>query len=650
MFGVFPIATPQFGDAINEPGAHTKRYRRVIAANCRTRTCAVTFPPDVEIYSLQDALIFNETTISFIVTCPPGYTCPPGMFPKVVTFPPGTFVLPDPYVNPGFPIVLQLQGCQSNVTLTLPANATQAEINAAGQAIIAEVARQQAECDSIVNPPTPNPSPFFTNEVRYSSVTCDECETINYTGNLPWYISLDRANSRLVLAVGFIAAPTQAAANTQAQSLLDFFKTESIASGQLVCVSCTISTASPLPDGEVGVDYSQALSVTGTFTSTTWEIVSGSLPDGLSLSSAGLISGTPTTEETQIFTVKATSGLQCCEKEFEIEIAAAILCPSFNQAVALSENAGPGNSYYGDVGGVNPRIIFSARQGATSIVSAVDADLLSEVATSGNYAAGIVSICYVPTANVVLVAEANNGTVDVLNAVTLASTASIVVDAGIINVLDMTYDSVNDRVYMIWQDNPAADGGTLSAFNGTSLASAGSVALSADAADTPDRVAFCIGTNKIYVGMFNATPNLRLQIYQGGTLTPFGTFALGDDALETAANTPMACSNGKVWVQVSDINTGDESLLIIDSSTDLLILSIAYGSGITQRGLCWVTGKNQMFTKVESTVRIIDVDSNSEVCNLPLNTVSDRGIVADPDTDNVFASGVAAEMDIYSYV
>ena len=58
------------------------------------------------------------------------------------------------------------------------------------------------------------------------------------------------------------------------------------------------------PDGVVGVPYSQALSATGGTGSATWTLI-GSLPAGLSLSPAGVISGTPTAATTGVtFNVK----------------------------------------------------------------------------------------------------------------------------------------------------------------------------------------------------------------------------------------------------------------------------------------------------------------------------------------------------------
>jgi hypothetical protein len=52
-------------------------------------------------------------------------------------------------------------------------------------------------------------------------------------------------------------------------------------------------TTSPLPSGKVGVTYSQALVVSGGITPCKWSIQSGVLPAGLSLSEAGIITGTP---------------------------------------------------------------------------------------------------------------------------------------------------------------------------------------------------------------------------------------------------------------------------------------------------------------------------------------------------------------------
>ena len=68
-----------------------------------------------------------------------------------------------------------------------------------------------------------------------------------------------------------------------------------------------ITTASPLPQGEVTASYSQSLAASGgTATGFTWTVTTGSLPSGLSLSAAGAITGTPTAAGPSNFTVQVT--------------------------------------------------------------------------------------------------------------------------------------------------------------------------------------------------------------------------------------------------------------------------------------------------------------------------------------------------------
>src|SRR6185503_10524914 len=67
----------------------------------------------------------------------------------------------------------------------------------------------------------------------------------------------------------------------------------------------SITTAS-LPAGDAGTAYSQTLAVTGGTSPFTWSLSSGTLPAGLSLSIAGVLSGAPTAAGTSNFTVKVT--------------------------------------------------------------------------------------------------------------------------------------------------------------------------------------------------------------------------------------------------------------------------------------------------------------------------------------------------------
>src|SRR6185437_7869980 len=56
--------------------------------------------------------------------------------------------------------------------------------------------------------------------------------------------------------------------------------------------------AGPMPSGQVGSTYAVSMSANGGTPGYTWSIASGSLPAGLALSSAGVISGSPTASGT----------------------------------------------------------------------------------------------------------------------------------------------------------------------------------------------------------------------------------------------------------------------------------------------------------------------------------------------------------------
>lgn len=70
----------------------------------------------------------------------------------------------------------------------------------------------------------------------------------------------------------------------------------------------TVTPAS-LPAGTVGTPFSRALTATGGTGPYTFSLLSGALPPGLTLSSAGVISGTPTANGVASFTVRAVDTL-----------------------------------------------------------------------------------------------------------------------------------------------------------------------------------------------------------------------------------------------------------------------------------------------------------------------------------------------------
>src|SRR5262245_38509195 len=82
----------------------------------------------------------------------------------------------------------------------------------------------------------------------------------------------------------------------------------------------TITTASPLPDAFVGIGYSQTFAASGPAGGRTWTVQSGTLPAGMSLSTAGVLSGTPTAAGESNFRIRVATASQSNEKNFRLTV------------------------------------------------------------------------------------------------------------------------------------------------------------------------------------------------------------------------------------------------------------------------------------------------------------------------------------------
>lgn len=80
----------------------------------------------------------------------------------------------------------------------------------------------------------------------------------------------------------------------------------------------SITTAS-LPAASVGTSYSLTFAASGG-ADKNWTVAAGSLPAGLSLSPAGVLSGTPQTAGTASFTVQVSAGGATAQKQFSLQV------------------------------------------------------------------------------------------------------------------------------------------------------------------------------------------------------------------------------------------------------------------------------------------------------------------------------------------
>jgi hypothetical protein len=82
-------------------------------------------------------------------------------------------------------------------------------------------------------------------------------------------------------------------------------------------VACPVIAITPstVPDAQVGTPYAVSFVASGGTAPYTFVVQSGSLPDGLSLSSDGQLTGTPTTTGAAVFTVAAVDDFDCVGTE-----------------------------------------------------------------------------------------------------------------------------------------------------------------------------------------------------------------------------------------------------------------------------------------------------------------------------------------------
>ena len=154
-----------------------------------------------------------------------------------------------------------------------------------------------------------------TASVPPAAVNASYSLTLVATGGAPpytWSLASGTLPAGLTLSSAGVVSgmPTAAGSATVTVKATDSSPKRQVATITLTLIvtgsPLTITTASPLPPGTLNVAYNSTLAASGGTTPYTWSLASGNLPAGVTLSSAGVISGTPTAYGTSSFTVKVT--------------------------------------------------------------------------------------------------------------------------------------------------------------------------------------------------------------------------------------------------------------------------------------------------------------------------------------------------------
>jgi putative cell wall-binding protein len=153
---------------------------------------------------------------------------------------------------------------------------------------------------------TPTTLPTATVGTAYTQTLAATGGTAPYT----WAVTTGTLPTGLTLSTAGVLAGTPTASGTASVTVTatDATSTTGTATYSLIVNAATALavTTTSLPDASVGTAYSQTLAATGGTSPYTWTVTSGTLPAGLTLSSAGVISGTPTASGTASVTVTAT--------------------------------------------------------------------------------------------------------------------------------------------------------------------------------------------------------------------------------------------------------------------------------------------------------------------------------------------------------
>jgi hypothetical protein len=157
--------------------------------------------------------------------------------------------------------------------------------------------------------------------VQLLAVSGDVGPTWSITsGGLPPGISL--SNSGLLTGTPTAVGPFSFTVRATTQSPSQ----EATRSYQIIVSSALSLTTTTTPQATRFVPYTAPLAAAGGVAPYTWTVLSGNLPTGLSLSSAGVISGTPTAVSTSNFTIQvADAGGATASRAFSIAVIQGVL-------------------------------------------------------------------------------------------------------------------------------------------------------------------------------------------------------------------------------------------------------------------------------------------------------------------------------------
>jgi len=169
-------------------------------------------------------------------------------------------------------------------------------------------------------------------------------------GLAPYTWSLVSQTGTDAFAVSAAGLVTSAATNAETDSLTIKVTDSSGASVQgvfsvTITPALTITTTSPLPGATVGSAYSDTMAASGGTVPYAWSLVSSTGANSWAVSAAGLVTGTPSTAETDSLVIKVTDHAGAtAQGTFSLQSSNAAAGFAVESGI-LTYNAGSGNNY-----------------------------------------------------------------------------------------------------------------------------------------------------------------------------------------------------------------------------------------------------------------------------------------------------------------
>ncbi len=200
-----------------------------------------------------------------------------------------------------------------------------------------------------------------TSPLAQGTATKSYSQTLTAVGGTPsytWSLTSGALPAGITLSSGGVVSGTTSATGT-----FNFTATvtDSIAATASKTFALTINAApsiqtTSLPGGNINAPYSQTLTATGGTSPLTWTVSAGALPAGVTLSTSGVVGGTPTASGTFNFTALLTDGAGAtASKALALVISNA---PSIFSTPVTTGNIGVAYAYTVQSGG-NPAPTFS---------------------------------------------------------------------------------------------------------------------------------------------------------------------------------------------------------------------------------------------------------------------------------------------------